>query len=343
MKYLLTCKSLLMIAALALVTPPSARLVAADTTTDSIDAVRGAYSVDRKAFVAEKMQLSESESAAFWPLYDQYRAGREKLGDGLLKLVLEYADMYPDVPEARGRELLKGYTALEKKLADQRASYLKKFARILPASKALRFAQVENRLDLALRLQLASAIPLTPIEGKLTGQVTGAAVLAQGVPGGAVVRTYELTARVASIDTATRKVTLVSSDGIKKTVKMGPEVINFDQIHVGDQLKVMAAEELVVYVAGEGEASGDATAQFVALAPEGAKPGGMMAETTQVTAKVTAIDIGHRKATLEFEDGSTQTVAVRPDVDLGKRKVGDQVVIRITEALAIEVKESRRQ
>ena len=76
---------------------------------------------------------------------------------------------------------------------------------------------------------------------------------------------------------------------------------------------------------------------MVALAPKGAKPGGIMAETTQVTAKVTAIDTEHRQATLQFDDGTTQTVAVRPDVDLSKRKVGDKVVIRTTEALAITV------
>ena len=68
-----------------------------------------------------------------------------------------------------------------------------------------------------------------------------------------------------------------------------------------------------------------------------------MAETTQLTAKVTALDAEQHRATLEFEDGSTRTVAVRKDVDLGTRKVGDKVVIRTTQALAIEVKESRRQ
>ena len=59
-----------------------------------------------------------------------------------------------------------------------------------------------------------------------------------------------------------------------------------------------------------------AAPQLVALAPKGAKPGGIMAATTQVTAKVTAIDVEHHKATLQFEDGTTRTVAVRPDVDL---------------------------
>ena len=88
------------------------------------------------------------------------------------------------MPEERAAQLLKGYVSLEKELANSRASYLKKFAKVLPASKALRLAQMENRLDLALRLQLASAIPLSPIEGRLIGQMSGAAIFAREFPAG---------------------------------------------------------------------------------------------------------------------------------------------------------------
>ena len=49
---------------------------------------------------------------------------------------------------------------LEKKYLDTRAKYFKKVSEVLPATKTLRFAQIENRLDLALRLQLAAQIPI---------------------------------------------------------------------------------------------------------------------------------------------------------------------------------------
>ena len=121
---------------------------------------------------------------------------------------------------------------------------------MLSPAKTLRFAQVDSRLDLALQLELAASIPLVPVEGRLTGEAGGAAVVAEGVPGGSVVATYELTATVAAMDKASRKLTLVDANGIKTTVKVGPEAINFDQIQVGDRLKITVAEELVVYVAG---------------------------------------------------------------------------------------------
>lgn len=72
-------------------------------------------------------------------------------------------------------------------------------------------------------------------------------------------------------------------------------------------------------------------------AAEGAKPGGLVAETRRATATVTAIDPQKRTATLRFEDGSTKTLPVRRDVDLSQDKVGEQVVFRVTEMVAVSM------
>jgi hypothetical protein len=309
----------------------------AQTLDDEIEVARGALKADRKATVAKAMQFSEQEGKAFWPLYEQYRAEMNKSGDALVKLIKDYAQLYPDVPDDRAKVMLKELGRLEKHLVETRNYHFEKIGRVISPAKTLRFAQVENRLDLALRIGMAAEVPLVPVEGSLTGQAGGAVIVKEGVPGGSVVRTYEVQATVASIDKRARKITLVDAAGIKTTVKAGPEVVNFDQIREGDKLKITAAQELVVSLAGEGETPKDGAAQAVALAPKGAKPGGIMAETKQVTAKVTAIDAEQREATLQFEDGTTHTVAVRSDVDLSKRKVGETVVIRMTEALAIRV------
>jgi hypothetical protein len=183
-----------------------------------------------------------------------------------------------------------------------------------------------------LALASCSSTPSTPA-------VESASVTSfqEGVPGGVVVETHKMTVIVTAIDPATRKVTLIAPDGKQTTVKCGPYVINFDQIRVGDQLKVTVAEEFVAYLAEAGAPPSDGAATTVVLAPKGAKPGGVIADTVQVTAKVTAIDLKKHKATLQFPDGSARTVAVRRDVDLTRRHVGEEVVIRITDALAIRV------
>ncbi|MCL4788667.1 MAG: hypothetical protein KJ070_18050 [Verrucomicrobia bacterium] len=314
-----------------------ARLVVARDIQEPITDVRKVYAAERRELMAEALQLTAKERTTFLPVYERYWAEREKLGDELVKLVLEYADAYPNVSEAQAAQMLKDYTALERKLAERRTAQFQKAAKTLPATKALRYAQLENRMDLVLRRQLASVIPLLPIEGQLTGEAAAALVMAAGEPGGAAVQTYELTARVIGLDQARRQLTLLGPDGIKQTVTVGPEAVNFDQIQVDDQLKVTVAEALVVAMADESEPPGTAAAGLVALAPVGAKPGGLVAKTVQVTARVTALDGAARKATLQFEDGTIRTVAVSRNVDLSQRNVGDRLVIRLTEAVAIAV------
>jgi hypothetical protein len=40
---------------------------------------------------------------------------------------------------------------------------------------------------------------------------------------------------------------------------------------------------------------------------------------------------------LRFPDGSTEILPVRDDIDLDQRRVGEQVVFRVTEMIAISV------
>lgn len=163
------------------------------------------------------------------------------------------------------------------------------------------------------------------------------AVTQTGVPGGIFVTTLDVSARVTAIDYAKRTATLVDSHGKKFPIKVGPDAVNFAQVKVGDLVNATVVEEVVAYLAEAGAPPTDGSAALVVLAPEGAKPGGVIADTVEFTATITALDLKHHRATLQFPDGSERQVAVRKDVDLSQRKVGEAVVIRITEMLALRV------
>ena len=152
-----------------------------------------------------------------------------------------------------------------------------------------------------------------------------------------MVQTHELTATVTAVDKANRRVHLLSPDGFKQTVKVGPEAANFDQIRAGDKLKIVATDELVIKMADPSDTSDSAKVTMVALAPRGAKPGGIVSEATQLPATVVALDPDKRTATLRFQDGTTRTYPVRSDLDLSKYKVGDKMLIRLTESVALAV------
>src|SRR5260221_13868559 len=91
---------------------------AAQNVRDDFEVVRGALKADRKVVIAEGMQLTDSQSAGFWPLYREYRAAMDKVNDGRVELVLEYADLYPDVPDDRAKAMLKKLSAIEEKATD---------------------------------------------------------------------------------------------------------------------------------------------------------------------------------------------------------------------------------
>ena len=159
----------------------------------------------------------------------------------------------------------------------------------------------------------------------------------EGVPGGVIVNSVEVTAKVTAIDAENRKITLLLSDGEKETVKVPPEAVNFDQVRVGDIVKANLTEEVIVHLDDEGTSVPDGYAAGVALSPRGAQPRAIVAEAMKVTATVAAIDHANRTATLRFEDGTVETLSVRDDIDLSKHKVGEKVVFLVTQRVALSV------
>lgn len=155
--------------------------------------------------------------------------------------------------------------------------------------------------------------------------------------GGVVVDAVSGTATVQSIDPDDRTVVLLHPDGTTATYECGPDVRNFDQIKVGDQVTATVAESVaIVLIKGSvPPATGSTTAMV--RAPLGAKPGGRIVDTVAFTAKVVSIDTADREVTLQLPDGTNQTVKVGPDVDLTDVNPGDDVGVKMTRAFAISV------
>lgn len=161
-------------------------------------------------------------------------------------------------------------------------------------------------------------------------------------PGAIVVETVKATAKVTAIDGAKRLVTL-EMDGKSKTVACGPEVKNFDQIKVGDLLKVTFVEALAVYLQKAGAPAGGEEVKTVTLAPKGAKPGVLVTDTVTLKAKIDAVDAKKGAVTITTPDGKTKTMKVAKNVkELKGLKKGDDIVVRYTEALAVVVEAPKK-
>ena len=146
-----------------------------------------------------------------------------------------------------------------------------------------------------------------------------------------------MTATVQAVDPDNRTVTLRRPDGTTSTYQVGPEAVNFDQIKVGDQVKATYVESLAVSLRKADEPPSVAESPAMTRVTKGAMPGGVIVNTTELTARVTAIDTTNRMVTLVGPEGNTRTLKVGPDVDLTKVQPGDNVVVRYTETLKIQV------
>lgn len=159
----------------------------------------------------------------------------------------------------------------------------------------------------------------------------------EGVPGGIIVNTVTVNAKVVSIDKKERTATLLRPDKLTISVKAGPEALNFNKIEKGDMVTITYFEEFVVALMEKGSTVDEGTSGMITLAPAGGKPGGFATKTKLITGTVTAINKKKRTATLKFTDGTTKTYPVRKDIDLTKYKKGEKVAFRITEMIAIDI------
>jgi ribosomal 50S subunit-recycling heat shock protein len=147
----------------------------------------------------------------------------------------------------------------------------------------------------------------------------------------------EWSGKVTAVDTTKRTVTLEGPSGRVATVN-AKNARNLDQVKVGDTVKIRYAEELAVFVRKADAAPQATEAKAVELAPKGQKPGGVVAETIEITANVEAIDYQTRAIALKGPLGNIRIFKVSDAVErFNEIKVGDQVVIRVTEAIALAV------
>ena len=153
-----------------------------------------------------------------------------------------------------------------------------------------------------------------------------------------------VTATVEAIDQKTRMVTLKGPQGNSVTFKAGEQIKNLSQVKVGDSVLAKYYESVAVEVKKPGEAKpGVTTQEAVTRAKPGETPKGLAVSQVTVTTTITAIDKKKPSVTLKGADGKTTTVKVRNPKNLENVKVGDQVVITYTEALALSLEKAPKK
>jgi hypothetical protein len=115
---------------------------------------------DKRGVYAQNLGLSDTESRAFWPVYDEYEAQSKKLDDRFLALLNNYAEKYDTLTDVDAAAMLKEKMSIERDRAALKQKYTARVAKALPPKKALRYAQIETRVETMVRGQVYGIIPL---------------------------------------------------------------------------------------------------------------------------------------------------------------------------------------
>ncbi|TFG76406.1 MAG: hypothetical protein E4H21_06460 [Thermodesulfobacteriales bacterium] len=150
--------------------------------------------------------------------------------------------------------------------------------------------------------------------------------------------TVVMTATVQSLNVKDRLIVLTDAAGNVQVVNAGPEVKNFDQIALGDEVTAEFYESVALQLAGPDTEPAEGEAMGVMTAAKGEKPGMVAIDVISEIVTVEAIDKANQKVKLKGADGQVATVKVDPSIgDLTKIKVGDKIRVTYTKALAISV------
>jgi len=127
-----------------------------------IELVRSDLKTQKAVVIAENLPMAEAEAAEFWPLHREYEAALSKLNDQKLALIVRYANLHNTgtITDQQATALAKESFSYETQRTDLKRKYFKKFAKVIPATKAARFFQIENQINLALDLRVAASLPL---------------------------------------------------------------------------------------------------------------------------------------------------------------------------------------
>ncbi len=134
--------------------------MAQEKPADNMQLVREKIKTDKKLFIAQNMNLTESEAKVFWPVYENYQKDLGKLVDKTVKLIDNYAANYQTMTEEAAKELINGYLVIEGERVTLMKSFLPKFRKIMPEKKVARYYQLENKIDAVVNYGLARQIPL---------------------------------------------------------------------------------------------------------------------------------------------------------------------------------------
>lgn len=115
---------------------------------------------NRKALVGANMNLTKTQAAAFWPVYDAYEAKMDKVDARHAAEVKDYAAHYQTLTDEDATKKLDEVIAMNQARLDVQKEFVPKFRAAVSSILTTRFYQIDNKMNAMVQCDLAQVIPL---------------------------------------------------------------------------------------------------------------------------------------------------------------------------------------
>ena len=100
---------------------------------------------ERKAIVEDYMQLSEQESAVFWPLYNEYDKMLQTSFSRYKALISDYMQAHEHLSDKKAKELMTELLAIQADDLKHKQAYAQKFSDKLPHKRVFQYFVLEEQ------------------------------------------------------------------------------------------------------------------------------------------------------------------------------------------------------
>ena len=128
-------------------------------TTDEISFYQSIWGMEKQAIVESYMDLSETQAAAFWPVYEEYEVKRKELGKDKVNLLSDYAKNYGSLNGDKAIDLVHRGVANNIAIQKLMKKTFNKLSKSLDPVTAAKFIQLENYFIVMIQMSIQESIP----------------------------------------------------------------------------------------------------------------------------------------------------------------------------------------
>jgi hypothetical protein len=132
----------------------------AQSADDYIEIMRSVLQTEKKAAIADVMMLTDAEAEVFWPLYNEFNEKMYTIQSKRVQIIKDFAESYADLSDEKADELWTSTMDYKHEVLNLTKQYYKKFKKIIPAGKAAKYFQAENKIAALIDAELALEIPM---------------------------------------------------------------------------------------------------------------------------------------------------------------------------------------